>query len=416
MAPLLSVDEVLERILAQFEPLPPQTIPVDLALRRVLAKPITAPLDLPPFSNSSVDGFAVRSADVSTASPEHPVELPVVADIPAGVSPHMPLPANCAARIMTGAPLPENADAVVPVEHTDLSFQSAASQPPTTVRVLIPVRPGENVRPAGQDLAKGQPVFASGHRLRPQDLGLLAALGISEIEVHDQPRIALFSSGDELLPPSSPLTPGKIYDSNRLMLRALIDQAGGKALDLGIVPDALDAIRTALDTAVEGRADLILSSGGVSVGTYDHVRGLMEQEGIVHLWRVNVRPGKPLLFGKYHGVPVLGLPGNPVSAFVGFLVFIRPAIYRLAGLPSSPTPTVKAILEHAVESDGRESYLRAIVRHETGKRLVRLAGHQGSGNLYGLVQANALLIVPAGVKSLAKGSEVDIWPLENFSE
>ncbi|WP_299028358.1 gephyrin-like molybdotransferase Glp [uncultured Thermanaerothrix sp.] len=414
MAVLLSVEEVIERILDQLKPLPPETIPLDQALGRVLARPIVAPLDLPPFANSSVDGFAVRAADVSTASPEHPVELTVIADIPAGVFPHIPLSAGCAAQIMTGAPLPDGADAVVPVEHTNLSFQKVAHQPPSIVRIFTPVRPGDNIRPKGQDLTQGQLVFAAGHRLRPQDLGLLAALGMSKVEVHGRPRIALFSSGDELLPPGSPLTPGKIYDSNRLMLRVLIEQTGGEAVDLGIVADTLDAVHIVLNTAVEKRANLLLSSGGVSVGTYDHVRGLMEREGEVHLWRVNIRPGKPLLFGKYRGVPVLSLPGNPVSAFVGFLVFVRPAIYRMAGLPSAPVPVLKATLEHAVESDGRKSYLRAIVRHERGERLVRLAGHQGSGNLYGLVQANAILIVPAGVKSIAAGSEVEIWPLENF--
>ncbi len=413
MSTLLSVDEVRHHILSQLNPLPIETVPLEQAFRRVLATPILAPSDLPPFTNSSVDGFAVRASDVKGASPSHPVELQVFADIPAGVSPQFMLPPGYAARIMTGAPLPDGADAVVPIENTNLSFHDQATQPPHSVQIFAPVKPGDNVRPRGQDIVRDHPVFEPGHRLRPQDIGLLAALGISRVEVYRQPYLAIFSTGDELISLDTAPIPGKIYDSNRLMLKMLIEQAGGKVIDLGIVTDTLDDVRTALDTAHRNKVDLVLTSGGVSVGVLDVVRYLIEQEGERHLWRVNMRPGKPILFGRYHGMPVLSLPGNPVSAFVGFWVFVRPAIHRLAGLPLVPPPRLKAILEHPVESDGRESYLRAIVSYTNGQRLVRLVGHQGSGNLFGLCQANALLIVPAGVKSLPTGREVDIWPLDD---
>jgi molybdopterin molybdotransferase len=410
---LLSVDEVRHHILSQLNPLPVETISLEQAFRRVLATPILAPFDLPPFTNSSVDGFAVRASDVKEASPSHPVELQVFADIPAGISPHFTLPPGHAARIMTGAPLPDGADAVVPIENTNLSFHDQATQPPHSVQVIAPIKPGENVRSRGQDIVRGHPVFEPGHRLRPQDIGLLAALGISHVEVYRQPHLGVFSTGDELIPLGATPIPGKIYDSNRLMLKMLIEQAGGKAIDLGIVTDTLDNVRTALDAARRNKVDLVLTSGGVSVGAFDVVRHLIEQEGERHLWRVNMRPGKPILFGRYHELPILSLPGNPVSAFVGFWVFVRPAINRLAGLPLVPPPRLKAVLEHPVESDGRESYLRAIVSYTNGQRLARLAGHQGSGNLFGLSQANALLIIPAGVKSLPTGHEVDIWPLDD---
>ncbi|MCX8024396.1 MAG: molybdopterin molybdotransferase MoeA, partial [Thermanaerothrix sp.] len=380
---------------------------------RVLAKPINAPFDLPPFTNSSVDGFAIRSFDVKEASPSHPIELQVLADIPAGVSPQFVLPPGYAARIMTGAPLPEGADAVVPIENTNLSFSDQVTEPPRSVKILSPAKPGDNVRPRGQDVARGHPILEPGQRLRPQDIGLLAALGISQVEVYRQPRLGVFSTGNELIPLGVAPTPGKIYDSNRLMLIALIEQAGGETIDLGIVADTLDDVRIALDTAVRNRVDLVLTSGGVSVGTFDVVRNLIEREGERLLWRVNMRPGKPILFGRYQGMPVLSLPGNPVSAFVGFWVFVRPAINRLAGLPFVSPPRLKAILEHPVESDGRESYLRAVISYKNGQRLARLAGHQGSGNLFGLSQANALLIIPAGVKSLPTGYEVDFWPLDD---
>lgn len=413
MSTLLSVDEVRHYILSQLSPLPVETISLEQAFRRVLATPILAPSDLPPFTNSSVDGFAVRALDVKGASQLHPIELKVFADIPAGFSPHFTLPPGHAARIMTGAPLPNGADAVVPIENTNLSFHDQTTQPPYFVQVFTPVKPGDNVRPRGQDILRGHTVFEPGHRLRPQDIGLLAALGISHIEVYRQPRLGIFSTGDELIPLGTAPIPGKIYDSNRLMLKMLIEQAGGEVIDLGIVTDTLDNVRSALDTARRNNVDLVLTSGGVSVGVFDVVRHLIEQEGERHLWRVNMRPGKPILFGRYHEMPILSLPGNPVSAFVGFWVFVRPAIYRLAGLPFVPPLRLKAILEHPIESDGRESYLRAIVSYTNGQRLARLTGHQGSGNLFGLSQANALLIVPAGVKSLPTGHEVDILPLDD---
>jgi molybdopterin molybdotransferase len=226
----------------------------------------------------------------------------------------------------------------------------------------------------------------------------------------------MLSTGDELLPIEKPLSPGKIHDSNAYTLAASIERDGGEALYLGIARDQEGAVRDIIELAVENKADLILSSAGVSVGAFDFVRQVVEKHGRMEFWRVNMRPGKPLAFGSYRGIPFIGLPGNPVSAFVGYEVFVRPAIRKLGGLSSIPRPSVRVRLGDPVESDGRESYLRAIVRFHDGHYSARLTGHQGSGNLLSLVQANALLIIPSGVKSLPAKAEVDAWLLDDIQE
>ncbi len=407
---MLSVDEARQRIINNFSQLDAETVSLEAASERVLFVDIFSTVDLPPFSNSGMDGFAVRSVDVQGASPEHPVRMPVSMDIPAGAAPQSPLKPGEAARIMTGAMLPEGADSVVPVEQTDRSDQSLAVVS-STVAVQRPVQTGDFVRPKGQDLHTGECVLTRGRMLQPEDLGLLATLGISHVEVFRQPRVAILSSGDEIVPPDVPLSPGKIHDSNSFMLAALVARAGGKPDRLGVAADSLEAVRSLLDQAITHSVDLILTSAGVSVGAFDFIRTLVEAEGQLDFWRVNMRPGKPVAFGKYKGTPLIGLPGNPVSAYVGFEVFVRPAIGKLIGLAYLDHPTLKVVLGDAVESDGRESYLRVILKNEAGKTVAYLTGHQGSGNLYSLVKANALLIVPSGVKSLPIGAEADSWLL-----
>jgi len=234
-------------------------------------------------------------------------------------------------------------------------------------------------------------------------------LGKSEILVHRLPRVALLSSGDELVPVGTHLTPGKVYDSNSFTLTALLDKCGVVAIPLGVAADRLDAVEALLEKAVQEQVDLIVTSAGVSVGAFDYVRAALEKHGQLGFWRVNMRPGKPLTFGNYRGIPFIGLPGNPVSAFIGFEVFIRPALNRLSGLPDDQRETVLCVISEAIESDGRESYLRAIIHNEDGVWKAKLTGHQGSGNLHSLVQANALLLLPSGVKSLPVGSEVKAW-------
>jgi len=408
---LLSVDEARLLILEKLKPLEAETLPLEKSAHRVLATAITANHDLPAFDNSSMDGFAVIADDLSGATPSTPRTLSVIADIPAGIQPTITIRAGQSARIMTGAALPPGADAVIPVEETDFKNRDLGANAPDSVTVMQSVKPGDSVRKRGMDARKGQIVLPAGHGLRAQDLGLLAMLGVSRLKVYRQARIALLSSGDELIPIESPLQPGKVRDANTYTLSALLEDAGADVIRLGIAADRRDSVMELLDTACENSADLILSSAGVSVGAFDFIKSVLEEQGILEFWRVNMRPGKPLTFGNYKGIPFIGLPGNPVSAFVGFEVFVRPAIERLNGMPYRARLRVRVRLSEQIESDGRESYLRAEVQEHDGVLSARLAGHQGSGNLLSIVQGNALLIIPAGVKSLAAGKETDAWLL-----
>jgi molybdopterin molybdotransferase len=407
---LLSVHEAQERILSHFKPVEAETLPLTVCAGRVLATDIISS-DLPLFDNSAVDGFAVMAGDLVHATSISPLILRVAADIPAGSSTDIILAHGQAARIMTGAPIPKGADAVLMVEDTDFHDRNAGTAAPATVKAFKSLQTGENVRIRGMDVKTGNKILFTGSRLRAQDLGLLAMLGVSNFPVYRRPKVALLSSGDELMPVESQLRPGQIHDSNSYTLSALIAQAGCDVYSLGVAPDRKDAIQSLFDQAIAMRADLIISSAGVSVGALDYIKEVVESNGKLDFWRVNMRPGKPLAFGEYRGVPFVGLPGNPVSAFVGFEVFARPAIGQLAGLKTVTRTAVRVRLAEAIESDGRESYLRAIIEEREGTLFAKLTGHQGSGNLLSLVQANALLIMPAGVKSLPIGGQADAWIL-----
>jgi molybdopterin molybdotransferase len=406
---LLSVNEARERILSHFQPVTTETLPLAGCSNRVLAQDIAATSDLPPFDNSSMDGFAVRAADVIDAAAGSPRNLRVIADIPAGSHPTISLAPDEAARIMTGASIPDGADAVVPVEDTNFDNRDAGTLAPDEVQIFKSAKSGANVRPRGMDLRAGDVVLNQGRILKPQDLGLLAMLGFANVRVYRKPRIALFSSGDELLPVDAPLEEGKIRDSNSYALAALIEEAGADVIRLGVAKDDPDSVKALLEKAVELNVDLILSSAGVSVGAFDFVKQVIESNGKMDFWRVNMRPGKPLAFGEYKQVSFIGLPGNPVSSFVGFEVFVRPTLQRLRGSLNGGRPTVRVRCEEQIDSDGRESYLRAQVHEDEGNFIARLTGHQGSGNLHSLVQANALLIIPAGVKCVPAGQEVSAW-------
>jgi molybdopterin molybdotransferase len=413
MAELLSIQEAQQKILSAIETTGPECCRVEEAYGRVLAENIHSPLNLPPFTNSNMDGFAIRSEDISSASLTSPIHLPVKMDIPAGSAIKTALAAGTAARILTGAPIPPGADAVVPVENTDQYGVPPNTALPDYVLIYSPVKAGENARPTGQDLKIGQPVLKAGRILQPQDVGLLISLGIRQVRVKKKARIALFSSGDELLTPDQPLTSGKIYDSNGFMLNGLLKKAGAEVIQLGIARDNHKSVLDTLDKALQNPPDLIISSGGVSVGVFDCVRQVIEKNGDLSFWRVNIRPGKPLAFGHYKNIPFLGLPGNPVSAYVCCTVFVLPLIRHLHGLPPFTQKILKAVLTEPVESaDGRESFYRGYIHNENGTHLASLTGHQGSGNLFSLVQANALLIVPAGVKQIPAGQEVSAWALE----
>jgi molybdopterin molybdotransferase len=409
MSTILSVSEALEKLLAAFQPVGSEEVELSQALSRVLAQDIRARFDLPIFDYSAMDGFAVLSADVTTASHDNPVSLEVVADIPAGHPYAGVLSQGQAARITTGAPLPAGAEAVIPLEETDQASQPAGSPLSTQVQVFRSVKAGDFIRRHGKDARVQDLMISRGTRIRPQEVGLLAMLGIPRVRVHRRPRVAILPTGDELLHVGDPLTPGKIYESNTFTIAAQVAQAGGEAIPLGLIADRFEAVKEALDQAAASKVELILASAGVSVGTYDFVRAAVEKDGQLSFWRVNMRPGKPLAFGSYRGTPFVGLPGNPVSAFVGFEVFLRPALLKMGGEANWGRMVVCAELLEEIESDGRESYFRAVVTYQDGRAYARLAGNQDSGNLRSLIQANALLIMPNEVKCLPIGAEVQTW-------
>jgi molybdopterin molybdotransferase len=411
---LLSVEEARSLILSRFFPL--GKIRVDLfgAHGSFLAETITSPIDLPYFDNSSMDGFAVIAGDISEASEKKPITLRLVGDIPAGVLPENGICSGEAMRIMTGAMMPQGADAVVPLEFTGLYNQPDDAIVYEEISVFSPVEKGAFLRKSGEDITRNAVVLESGKLMRPQEIGLLAMLGFTEMLVYRSPKVGLLSTGDELITHSGRLAPGKIYDSNSITLGALIHKYGGDVLHLGIARDDEQSITRLFDFAIENRVDLIISSAGVSVGAFDCVRSVVEKNGNLTFWKVNMRPGKPLAFGSYGGIPFIGLPGNPVSAFVCFEIFVRPALLKMKGSEQIREIRIKSALLEPVQSDGRESYLRASVFKDGDRFFARLVEHQGSGNLYSLVKANAFLILPSGVKSLPVGAEVDTWILDSY--
>ncbi len=410
MPPLIPVQEALNRLLNAFHPLEKSAVPLEEAIGRVLAEEIRAQTDYPLFDNSSMDGFALLASDLTRACAKNPVSLEVVDDIPAGKTPKRKITRGKAARIMTGAPLPVGADTVVPVEDTDFNNRAPGAPPPQRVQIFRAAKKGENIRKRGEDIRADASILQRGQWLRAQDLGILAMLGYTQVCVTRKPRVALLSSGDELTPPGEKLQEAKIYDINSYTLRALLKRAGCEVISLGVAADTPRSVLQALDNAQN--ADLILSSAGVSMGSFDFIKSVIEKNGHLDFWRINMRPGKPLTFGSYRHTPFLGLAGNPVSAFVGFLVFVQPIIEKMLGSPHQAQNRVRVRLAEPIQSDGRESYLRAIIRNEKGQFLARLTGHQGAGNIFSMVRANALLIVPAGIKSLPKGAEVNAWLLK----
>ena len=410
---LLDVRTARLRMLQAFEPLETNDIMVEQSADYILSSDIKAEVDIPGFLSSAMDGFAVRSSDLVNASKHNPIELKVVVDIPAGKLVEEKLQVGQAARIMTGAPLPEGADAIVPVEQTDFNYRYSGLKAPGTVKIYDNPTAGAHIRQIGEDAREGDLVISAGQRLRAQELGLLSMLGIKVVSAYRKPRVGVFSSGDELLEKDKHLQPGKIYDANRPMLISLVEQAGAVAIDLGISQDNEQSVLACLRMAVDANADLIISTAGVSVGAFDFVRTVVEKNGHLDFWRVNMRPGKPICFGDFCDIPFIGLPGNPVAAFVGFHVFISPAIFKMRGGDSLDQKTYKVKLLEAIESDGRESYLRVIINHQGGELSARLTGHQGSGNLRSLVDANGLLIVPSGVKSMPADSYADVCLIDD---
>jgi molybdopterin molybdotransferase len=412
LSSLYSVNEARAQLISELKPVGRMQIELYHAYGMVLSEDIISPIDLPPFPNSQMDGYAVKFLDVASASPENPVALRVVADIPAGIYPQISLQKGEAARIMTGAVIPEGTDLVIPIEETDQQDRTETRLSTSQISVFKAGRAGQFLRLRGQDIRAGQKVLSAGQRLKAQDVGLLAMLGIAKVPVFRRPRIALLSTGDEILPIDQPLTPGKVHDANFFVLAALLKKTGAEVVNLGIAVDTELSVKQCLDRAITEKVDIIISTAGVSVGVFDYVRKVIAENGSIEFWQVNIRPGKPIAFGYFKDVPFIGLPGNPVSAFVGFEVFARPAILKLSGNNQIERISFQARTAESIESDGRESYLRSKIVNENGEWVARLTeSHQGSGNLWSLVQANALLIVPAGVKSLPAGSKVEVWML-----
>lgn len=408
---MLGVDEALKRILCELKPLAAESVALEESAGRVLVADFHAPGDLPPFANSSMDGYALRAADVNAASESHPARLEVVLDIPAGAAPGGALAAGQAARIMTGAPLPDGADAVVPVEETDADWsRENPGEQAGSVLVGTALTVGDNVRPVGENVRAGQRVLAAGTRLRPQHLGMLAAFGQAQVNVHRRPRVAIVSSGDELVAVGETPAPGQIYDVNGYSMQGMVSEAGAIPLRQPLARDNLADLRKMFRDALAAQADLIVSTAGVSVGAHDLVRDVLEEAGELDFWRVNMRPGKPLAWGRVGGVPFLGLPGNPVSAMVTFEVFVRPALRRLAG-ERAPERRARATVAEDLHSDGRRSYLRVTLEQEDGRLLARSTGTQSSGALISMVLADGLLIVPEGVTFVAAGSELELHQL-----
>ena len=408
----LTVKEALTAVLAGVTVLPAEQVPLLDGLGRVLAQAVVAQDSLPPFANSSMDGYALIAADLAGADRHNPATLQVIGDVAAGAMPSVTLTPGTAVRIMTGAPLPAGADAVVPVEDTDEAWRNRERPLPEQIQVSRAVKAGDYIRHAGEDIESGQKVLDKGHILRPQEVGVLASLGIDQISVIRRPRVAILATGDELLELDQPLQPGKIRNSNGYTQAAQVLALGAEPIQLGIAGDTETAVREKLQAGLDANVDLFISSAGVSVGAYDVVKAVLEREGNVGFWRVRMRPGKPLAYGTYHGVPYLGLPGNPVSAMVSFERFARAAIRKMAGHIRLSRPTLTATVQNAIESDGRESYIRAVVTSHGNGYEATLTGEQGSHIMTSLVKANALLIVPEGTQYVAKGSALTAWMID----
>lgn len=410
----ITVAQALTAVLNSVSPLPAETVSLTDALDRILAEPVVARDSLPPFANSAMDGYAVRAADVAQASQDQPVTLRVLADIAAGLVVDVALTPGTAARIMTGAPVPAGADAIVPVEGTNEQYRAAERPLPDQIAIYRSVQPGAYVRHIGEDIEAGQAVLPVGHHLRPQEIGVLASLGVAQVPVVRRPRVGILSTGDELIPVEEPLTPGKIRNSNSYTQIAQVKVLGAVPVPLGVARDTAADVRARLQAGLEAGVDFFVSSAGVSVGAYDVVRTVLEEGGDVGFWKVRMRPGKPLAHGTYQGVVYLGLPGNPVSAMVSFERFARPAILKMAGHTQLERPQITAVLTDEIHSDGRESYVRAVVRREENGYVATTTGSQGSHIMTSLVKANALLIVPEGVTYVPSGSQLSAmmidWP------
>ena len=397
---LISVEQAIDKILSQAIPVE-QTETVDIldALNRVLAEDLHSTIDVPGYDNSAMDGYAVRSEDCQVSGSEFPISQRIPAGQVGGL-----LEPGTAARIFTGAPIPEGADAVV--------MQERCEQKDDKVTVNTIVNAGANVRLAGEDIARGGSVLNAGKRLRPQELGLLASVGLAEFKVKRKLKVATFFTGDEIITPGQPLAAGQIYNSNRYTLTGLLQAMDCEIVDLGIVPDTLEATLDVLEQAASS-ADLVITSGGVSVGEEDYVRIALEKLGQLTMWRIAMKPGKPVAFGKVKNALFMGLPGNPVSVFVTFLLFARALILKLQGAEDCFVKRVSVTADFDWPQIKRQEYLRVRLVEKDKQTVAQLFSHQGSGVLSSASWADGLIEVSIG-QQIKQGDKVSYLPFEGL--
>jgi molybdopterin molybdotransferase len=401
-----SVDEHLADVLTNITALSPLDMRILDAQGCTLSDEVTAPWDLPPFDNSSMDGYAVRCADVAGATEQNPVSLPVVGDIPAGYAGALALSPGQTARIMTGAPMPAGADAVVPVEWTDGDI--------VQVQIRRAPEPDSYIRHQGEDAVAGTVVLPAGARLSPTSIGLLAAVGRGRVVVRPRPRVVVMSTGSELVEPGEPIAGGKIPDSNSFMIASAAQATGATAYRIGFVPDEPQVLISTIEDQLI-RADLVVTTGGVSVGAYDVVKEALGRMGTVSFEKVAMQPGMPQGFGHIgpDKTPIFTLPGNPVSAFVSFELFVRPVLRRMLGVEPLHRPTVRAVLKESVTSpEGKRQFMRGTLSVEDGRYVVEPVGGPGSHLLAGLANADSLIVVPEEVTAVSAGDAVTVMMLE----
>ena len=413
---MLSVEEAYQRIIACFSPLDTETVPLVEALGRVLAVDISSPLDLPPLANSAMDGYAVRRDDIGGAGEGAPRNLAVIGLVAAGQVSSQAVTSGTAIRIMTGAPIPAGSDTVVPFEETDEVQRRDSGQTLDQIGVMADLPLGCNVRPAGEDVSAGQMVLTAGTPVRAAEVGVLASLGLDSAVVRRRPVVSILATGDELSPAGSPLEPGKIYDSNSFSVAASVLASGGSPRLLGVARDNLEDLRSKLEQTAG--SDLVITSAGVSKGDYDIVKDVLTERGEMNFWSVRMRPAKPLAFGHLKdgggtAIPLLGLPGNPVSAMVAFEMFARPAIRTMLGYRRLARPKVEGVLTSPIFNyDGRRVYARVEVTRKDGVYYASPAGPQGSNILTSMSRANGLAICPEDLPKKDSGETVEIIMLD----
>ena len=398
---MLSVEEAKSRILAGVQPLGVERVAIAEAHGRVLAADLRSKLNLPPWDNSAMDGFALRFEDVHTATADKPVALQVTATIAAGSVAHAEVGPHEAMRIMTGAPVPAGADTIVPIEHTDGDNDVARIK-------QAPAKAGMHIRRLAEDVRVGDVVLSAGKVMTPARIALAAGSGHGEIDVFMRPRVAILSTGNELVEPGQEPAAGQIVSTNSYSLMAQVREAGGIPVYLGIARDDPEAIRARLQGAQH--VDLLLTSGGVSVGDFDFVKDVLLDLGMkLDFWKIAMKPGKPLAFGHVNGRPVLGLPGNPVASMVGFDVFVRPLLKAMMGCQHLEMPMLKARLAGGYKKrDDRLHFVRVCLRYNGEHWLAQSSGLQGSGVLSSMAAADALAVIPAACHELAEGDEVEV--------